>query len=313
MSALSTKAIAGDNKSDRGEMSNSSFRRILIAIDSSEPASWALRFASTLASQLGSALGVVHVLAPLPAAAANAGEIQSTAGIREAGNLLVAACSGVSSDVAIDRMFREGKPAEQIVDVAREWNADLIVVGTHGRHGIKRMVLGSVAADVVKHASCATLCVGRDPGKTQTIRRILVPLDSGPQATFAMEEAAKLANILGASIRLVHVTPFPGPMEPGFGFASKEMSDALRNNAQAFLTVFNPDLREGLKVDREVRSGTTADQILISAAAWPADLIVMGARSKRGLAKFVLGSTAEMVLRRSTCPVLCVSHARREN
>jgi len=282
------------------------FRRILVAFDESDQAAWALKVGAAWAAKLGGEVGLLHVMAPMPLASSG-GEAEPMVGVREASALLGAAAAKVGPTIHVERLLREGDAAEQITAVAGDWKADLVVLGTHGRRGIQRLLLGSVAAGVVKQARCPVLCVGHDAGDCQA-RRVLVPVDRSPQSSWAVETACVLAGAMGAGVQLLHVTPFPGPLEPGYGLASEALSEALKANAEEYLNTICTDFERSHSVCRNVRQGTTANQILLAAAEWDADLIVMGAFSKHGLAGLVLGSTASSILRSSACPVLCISH-----
>jgi nucleotide-binding universal stress UspA family protein len=139
-----------------------SFRRVLIALDASAIAAHALEAGLSLARALGADVALVHVVDPKLAVAPEAG-VPATALMAEAKRdgqgLLAAATARAGSASPPWQFLREGQPAKEIIAAAREWAADLIVLGTHGRSGVARAVLGSTADAVVRHAPCPVVVV----------------------------------------------------------------------------------------------------------------------------------------------------------
>jgi nucleotide-binding universal stress UspA family protein len=146
------------------------FERILIGVDDGEPAAQAVRVGAALATALGAQLALVHVVdltlaaaaaTPdagfLPAAPLSDGVVDE---LRSGAEELVRAMSRlVPTALHTERFLREGSPAAEIIAVASEWGARLIVVGTHGRAGLERLLLGSTAEAVVRVAPCPVLTV----------------------------------------------------------------------------------------------------------------------------------------------------------
>ncbi len=138
------------------------FRRVLIALDSSAIAAHALEVALGLARALGAEVALVHVVDPKLAIAPEAGVPAATLmaeAKREGQELLTAAAARAASPAPPWQFLREGKPSGEVIAAAREWAADLIVLGTHGRSGVARAVLGSTAEAVVRHAPCPVVVV----------------------------------------------------------------------------------------------------------------------------------------------------------
>lgn len=140
------------------------------------------------------------------------------------------------------------------------------------------------------------------------IRHILCPTDFSPTAQQACDYAAGMARAFGAEIILVHVIPEMNYPTRSFGMAVAfpNLREELHQRAQAELDRQRQNLGSDLKSITEVRQGVSHEQILECAKAFHADMIVMGTHGHTGLTHFVLGSTAERVLRMSTCPVLTV-------
>jgi nucleotide-binding universal stress UspA family protein len=141
---------------------NMSFQRILIAVDKGPVAAHAIEVALDLAAALKAHTAVIHVAAPPVMYGNDAGiprsELMELA--REEGLALLAQLRENPALPAFAHEFLEGgDPATEIVKAAQEWPADIIVMGSHGRQGISRVLLGSVAESVVRHAPCPVLVV----------------------------------------------------------------------------------------------------------------------------------------------------------
>jgi nucleotide-binding universal stress UspA family protein len=141
-------------------------RRILVAFDGSDPATWALRVAGATAARGGADLIVLAVVDPAvtaaPELAAVADDVRSAMRQR-AETLIDLAVSLLPPGVPAERVMREGAAGDEIVAVAREWQADLVVLGTRGRGRLASFLLGSTADHVIRRAHCPVITVGHDP------------------------------------------------------------------------------------------------------------------------------------------------------
>jgi nucleotide-binding universal stress UspA family protein len=139
--------------------------RILIPVGEKTKTERALEVGSAMAKELGADIRLVHVIDPRQASAPEGGVSREVvlADIREAGQeILNAARMRLPAHVAVDTALVEGKPANAITDAARQWGADMIVIGTHGRTGLRRLLLGSVAETVMRQAPCPVVTVRTD-------------------------------------------------------------------------------------------------------------------------------------------------------
>jgi nucleotide-binding universal stress UspA family protein len=138
-----------------------SFHRILIALDDSAIGAHAVEVGSELTAALKAQAALVYVVDPTLAFQPDSGvpAAEWVAMLKREGQSFLAAAGQRTAEPPAWQFLREGKPAEQILAAAREWNADVIVIGTHGRSGISRVVLGSTAESVVRHAPCPVLVV----------------------------------------------------------------------------------------------------------------------------------------------------------
>jgi len=135
------------------------FERVLVAVDGSEFAAHALEVASSLATAVGAQLGLVHVIdVKLVSSETGIPADQQWAMFRADGQaLLDTAAAAIAAHPW--KFLREGTPWKEIVQSAREWPADLIVIGTHGRSGVTRLVFGSTAEGVARHAPVPVVVV----------------------------------------------------------------------------------------------------------------------------------------------------------
>ncbi|MDX1530737.1 MAG: universal stress protein [Rhodothermales bacterium] len=215
-------------------------------------------------------------------------------------------------------VVRDIAAAPAIVRYAEEHGVDLIVMGTHGRRGVRRLLLGSVAEEVLAAAPCAVLTVreGDDPG---AVEAVLVPVDFSEPSRRAIRRGQEMAALYGAALHLVHVfeaAPYPSfygeevisrrEVPPHF---AEEAEAQLRRMVEA-----ESDAADGGAADG-VTFGVMAGQPFRQIAAYARDhgvgLIVMGTRGLSGLQQVLLGSTAERTIRTAPCPVLVVKKTVR--
>ena len=141
--------------------------RILVAINDSEPAGWAVETAVDLAQQIGAQIVLLHVVNRARAVTGDA-QVPSAellAELRRKGNeMLQSAARRVPAKLAAQTILKEGKPADEVVEAASEAKVQLVVLGTHGRSRLSHLLLGSTAEAVIRQAPCAVLTVRNKPG-----------------------------------------------------------------------------------------------------------------------------------------------------
>lgn len=205
--------------------------------------------------------------------------------------------------------FTAGIPWEQIAETLRGDPAfDLVVMGTHGRTGLGRFLLGSVTEKVVRHAPCSVLAVRSGPVKP--FGHVLCPVDFSESSRHGVELAAELAAEGGAGITLLHVVELPvsysGEMPvPGF-------VEDLDRQAARLIEQWATELRAKVKVPvvTRTRIGSAGVQTLAVLEEDPSfDLVITGSHGRTGLRRVLLGSVAEKLVRHARCPVL-VARAR---
>ncbi|MBD0315347.1 MAG: universal stress protein [Nitrospiraceae bacterium] len=194
---------------------------------------------------------------------------------------------------------RTGISDVTICEAAAAHRADLIVMGTHGRKGVERILLGSTTERVVTMAPCPVLAV-RQPHATpehdlHKWRTIIVPVDFADCACEAVEYGAELAKDFAAALVLLHIVD-PAP----YRRASEQVE-----KARTLLSSIGEKIRvHGIPVREVLHGGQPAEGIVDVVRSEDADLVVMGTHGRRGLSQFVFGSVAGAVVRRAACPVM---------
>src|SRR5262245_51650768 len=202
----------------------------------------------------------------------------------------------IESEVAV------GDPRQQIVDVANRWAADLIVVGARGAGLIKRFLLGSVSLAVPRHAHCPVLVV---KGRPRKLASVLVGMDGSDDSLQAVRFLQSFALLRRTKVRLLSVverlpypTTAPGPIRGQLRRMLEELEAERRGELDKVLERAAAQLDDKLtRVTRSTPTGNPADEIIAAANGYDTDLVVVGARGKGGMARLLLGSVSEKVLR----------------
>jgi len=217
----------------------------------------------------------------------------------------VTTADGIQPECIVQDAF--GSVADVILSLARERTISLIVLGTHGRRGIDRMLLGSVTERVLRYASCPVLAIrpsAPDSGKRDAnddaveIRRILCYTDFSASSKEAAQYALSLAQAYDAEVTLLHV------LEEISG--SSDTADETVSNLAKLEKLLPPGVGDSSRVHLAVRLGKPYQEILQLASETPFDLIVAGMRGRHTLDRAVFGSTTWRVIQLSPCPALAV-------
>jgi nucleotide-binding universal stress UspA family protein len=206
-----------------------------------------------------------------------------------------------------------GDAALAIFDRVKETKADLVAITTHGRSGVARWLLGSVAEKLLH--TRAPMLVVRPADATQAvaplqIRKVLVPLDGSQLALTAIPAAEKMAKMLNASLVFCTVVTLDWVAYAGMEAPAmyQEVIDGMKTNAQENLEQASAESRKrGFKVDCFIGMGSVADEIQRIATEQEAGIVVMSTHGRSGPSRWVMGSTADALVRRSHLPCLLVS------
>lgn len=191
---------------------------------------------------------------------------------------------------------RLGSPAEEIIEIADEWDADLIVVGSHGRSALERLILGSVSQRVVTEAPCSVRVARSPQAEERTAVRIVLGVDGSAHSMSAVRAVAARAWPNGSEARLVtSVDPWHVySAEPANKYAGVR---GIHESAEAFLR------EAGLEVSSVVKEEDAKRLLIREADEWGADSIFVGARGMGRLGRLMLGSVSTAVVGRAHCTV----------
>lgn len=291
-------------------------RRILIATDFSPASEKALHRALGVARSFGSKVYLFHMASSAaftlsgPDVCCLAEEV-ATRDLRALESQLVK--SGDLAGVAHETIVRQGDIREQLQRVVVEEHIDLVALGTHGRTGVGRMILGSVAEKVFRSVTCPVITVGpgADPAFSPT-RRVLFATDFSPVSNRALKYAVSFANQDHARLVMLHsVLPFPVVEPRSLWFTGSDLAGRRQTARAIALEKMNALLRdvhvEQHPVEFVVEFQYAPDAILQAADAYRADLIVMGVKAAANVsASHAPWATAHEVMCSATCPVLTV-------
>lgn len=296
--------------------------RILCPIDFSETSRRALDCAVALARWYEARLIVVHVFANVP--------IADTVPSLGVGGIQPVSLRDVERDAVLTEMRQfvgrvpDGVPVEialqeapdvraEILAAAGARRADLVVMGSHGRGGVQRLVLGSVADTVLRKAACPVLVV---PPHVDTariavpFRRIVCPVDFSPASARSVSYALTLAQETDGEITLLHSIEIPPELRE-YAFPEPIDVDAIHSAARAeslrrLRELVPESAYTYCTVHTEVTEGRPHRQVLRVAGERQADLIVMGTQGRSTVDRLVFGSNTYAVIRDSACPVMTV-------
>lgn len=278
-------------------------RRILCPVDFSECSNHSLDFAAVVAREYSASITILHVVPPvisvIPAEAPFPTAFEEAAASLERQRLHTTAfveerCPGLP----VDSVVSEGRVADEIARCAATLRADLIVIGTHGRSGFNRLVLGSITETVIRQAPCAVITVPphiADPQRvgSPVFAEVLWATNLTATCHRALEAARSLILRPDTSLTGVHVVAGDPVRKPMFA-AGAGRGHAQRGRAAAKRpeTVVESQAR----LDVVVAVGEPAPEIVNRARKLRTDLIVMGT-----------GSTTNHVIREATCPVFSIN------
>ncbi|WP_103030430.1 universal stress protein [Salinibacter altiplanensis] len=299
---------------------------LLVAHDHSPVSARAIRHALDLAARTGATLHVFHaeVLHEAPDPDAERGRLPDEElsrlrdEVQQEGPLSADALNAVTVKNVVRRDVSAG-PA--IVNYAAEAGMDLILLGTHGRRGPSRILMGSVAEEVVRRAEQPVLTIrghADDPSafSTWAVDRILVPVDFSDPSRKALRTAKAWSALYDATIDVLHVVP--ERVQPAFYTSGvQSIYDMEPEIEQKMMDHLDTFLAETGGPEQETRPhvivGNAAPSIAEFVDAESIDLVAMSTHGRTGLDRFLLGSVAEKVIRHVHCPVLTVlSRAREE-
>ena len=299
-------------------------RQILCPIDFSEHSRSALDNAIAIARWYEARVTVLHVFSSAPLPAFGPGPVVFEPIILPVDRDRLLADTKAFADtegtagVAIDAVVRDGTTAAEILDQANSMKADLVVIGTHGRSGFERLVLGSVAEKVLRKAVCPVMTVPKRLSEAVSAspvlyKRILCPVDFSESSSRALQYAVSLAEESDGWLVVLHVVAHEFELKAGTDYdAGMTVKNFLEEREHALLGGLQevvagaPDF---LRMETLMTHGKPWREVLRVAAERDSDLIVMGVQGRGAVDLMLFGSTTQHVVREASCPVLTLRHA----
>lgn len=288
-------------------------QNILFATDLTASAQAALSYALDVARRYNATLFNLHVLPHMPFVEATTPDPEEARELARQ-QLAAQASSEAFKGIKHKEWIEEGEVPGVVADMVREHEIDLIVIGTCGREGFGKLLLGSVAEEIFRTSQCPVLTVGPHAihwPANRNLRQILYATDFGPASVQALPYALTLAEEHQAQLIVLHVAPEPGTWlaEPQPG------SEPFVDTAQ-IVDVVEKQLRDFIPKDTQLRQepkflvqfGSAPDAI-VKVAMENCDMIVMGAKRPGTFTKHLGAGVAYKVACTAPCPVFSVSKA----
>ena len=284
-------------------------KTILVPLDGSDIAARAVPFAATLAARAGSEIVLLRAVNTLSVYSERAGFALK----REAQEALNVTAAPLEADGLTVFTRVVDQPAESaILEAANDPDVSLIVMSSHGRGGLGRVIYGSVTDTVLRHARVPVLIVpphGLDGWPKDGRLKILVPLDGSEQSKSALGPTCELADILGGSLLLGSVVTFPSytMYAEGYVFVDPEATESVLAETRRYLEGIAEGLRtETRPVEVCATYGTPYFGITNIARDRGVGLIVMATHGRGGMTRALLGSVATATLRQAGVPIVLV-------
>jgi nucleotide-binding universal stress UspA family protein len=284
--------------------------RILVPVDESVFARCALPAALALVRKVGGEIRLVHVIDRREAPGDDISAARSRMHIYLDD---MARLHRVSVGISISTAVRDGDVAEELEAEAAEWGAEIIVMCTHGRSGVSRLWLGSVADRCLRRGFCPILLLrptdDQDPARALRVERVVVPLDGSELSERALPYAASIARAFDVSALLLRVVTQPSAVEffhhPEAMEFVHQSRDRDREEAADYLDARVTELhRAGIEAQALVAADSAPAQAITDRAE--GDLVVMCTHGRGVLGRSVFGSVADKVVRGGAQPVLLI-------
>lgn len=274
-------------------------KNVLFATDFSEGSMHALPYVRGIARAFASTVHICHILAPTPlAAGAAAPQLYEAAGKEAADQMASLLHSPPLQGLAGKLVLAEGTIEDELLKTIREKNIDLVVAGTHGRTGLRKLLLGSVVEAICRVATCPILTVGPELAVPDgpLFKRILFPTDLSAESARIVPYLALLAQTYGSRVTILHVMA----EEARASRDAKALSEAV---GKRMMQAFQPSLASSAP-EFIIDFGDTVQTVLRIAHERNADLIAMGIRNAFIPGIQLRSSTAYRIIAAAHCPVL---------
>jgi nucleotide-binding universal stress UspA family protein len=300
-----------------------SFKSILLATDFSVTSERAVAYGLAIARRYGSIVTIVHALSPEPRKPVTADPLPRELDrprLEAEHEMKRLAEAADIKDFAPHMLLEQGPVWDVLSSIIQRENTDLLVLGTHGRGGLKKLALGSVAEAVLRQATCPVLTIGPNaaPAGASPFQRILFATDFGPASARAFPYALSLAEDCHAKLVLLHMVPpipvaamGPGAYCPG-AYVAQDLTDwqakMKEESARRLKKLVPSDAKLTSQPEYVVGMDFVPEGILSAAAAHNVELIVMGANraASARVAAHIPWAITHSVICEAKCPVLTV-------
>ena len=303
-----------------GGTSEATGDRLLVPLDGSEEAKAALPYAAALATP-GTTFTLVMVIPDTAEVIGVGGELAASGeplpdenAYRARDELEQIAAGLRQTGRTVETVVMAGDPAANILEAADGVGATMIVMATHGRGALSRLLHGSVSDTVGSGRQVPVMVVRSSAPVTGPvgITRLVLPLDGSPLAEESLPVATSISRRLGTPIHLIRVINPIDLLPPAIGMAEAvpaqvyaETEAEIEKDARDYLDKVERKLKdEGLAVTSRVLTGTPATSIM--EATQLGDVVVIASRERTGLVRWMMGSVAEQLVREDQCPVILV-------
>ena len=305
------------------------YKRILAPLDGSEMAEQALPYVRFLAKDLQAKVELLRISGGVPLEFLNNQTLHPQdimdAMRNEANNYLNDAMRRLDNiGLSVSVSVRDGAPAQAIVEAAEQEPDTIIAMTTHGRSGMARWVMGSVADKALHTTDCPFLLIkAREDAEIEAdarVNSIIVPLDGSEFAAEALPHAAALARPRRLKVILARATPSLGEYQKYMQYSMLDASTSVYTgpyeewsreadaNAMGYLRDIGErfSMDNGVTVDERLLSGSPADAVVDLVHEEPNSLVVMTSHGRSGMGRWVMGSVADRIVRHSGSPVLVI-------
>ncbi len=299
----------------------SEFKKILCATDFSEYSEYAVRYASAFSKISGGSIDCVHVVEGgfVTDSSMDGAYVSSVYLQRSLDAIKVAAKKELEQFIQKEHFLgvdmtphlREGHAAAEIVKLAGDIGADLLIIATHGRSGLERLMFGGTCDKLLRLSKIPVLAIKHpehealEKDGSLKVERILCPLDFSEFSHSTLPLATELARQFGSTIVLAHVVDTRFDYPEWTAQVSVNASEQLTNAAQEDLEGLASEMA-GVNTEVYVTTGTPHRALIEKIKEDSIDLVIIATHGRKGLAHALLGSVTEKVVRAASCPVLTV-------
>ncbi|HLY98339.1 MAG TPA: universal stress protein [Candidatus Angelobacter sp.] len=269
-------------------------KRILYATDFSEGSRTAFGVVAAIARRYHAEVLAAHICLPATSTMEEQRERESK---EDVARLLRVS---ESLNISINPIVKSGDPVQELSRIVQDEHVDLAVLTTHGRTGLKHLMMGSVAEALVRKLPCPVLTVGpyleHRFQEAVEVRNILIPTDLSEESMVVFPYLASLAHENGARITVLHVLPPETAGNPD----AKKLAEFLRNEMMRIC----PEISPRCEADFLIEAGDAAERILACARDRKVELIGLGIRKAGGMTTHFRNTATYRVLLQAGCPVL---------